>query len=153
MSFYTLARMIAPKARTNAFRLSPEFLDSRLEYLHFLFRDLTCRRWYRHLQRRDPLLFTCASAHEKLGGRPLCSGSVWDARLRIYIDPTCLPSERNTSFTQQKEVIWTKRHHSYNILQWRCGENVVKIIKRGCNSCIIEEEWSLMVINFGWVTI
>ena len=70
---------------------------------YFLLRDSTCRRWYRHLRRCDPLLFTCASAHEKLGGQPLCSGSVWDARLRIYIDLTCLPSERNTSFNQQKE--------------------------------------------------
>ena len=39
------------------------------------------------------------------------------------------------------------------LLQWRCEEKVVKIIKRCFNSCYIEEEWSLIVVNFGWVTI
>ena len=50
-------------------------------------------------------------------------------------------------------LIWTNKHQSYNIFQRRCEEKVVKIIKRCFNSYNIEEEWSLIVINFRWATI
>ena len=42
------------------------------------------------------------------------------------------------------QLIWTKRYQSYNMLQWRCEENIVEIIKRYFNACHIEEEWSFM---------
>ena len=63
-------------------------------------------------------------------------------------DSTC-----NLKYIELHRMIWTKRHQSYNILKWRYEEKVVKIIKRFFNLCYIEEEWSLIVVNFGWVTI
>ena len=44
----------------------------------------------------------------------------------------------------EEDLIWTKWRQSYNMLQWRCEENIVEIIQRYFNSCHIEEEWSLM---------
>ena len=51
-------------------------------------------------------------------------------------------------FGQSCKTSWwyePRDHQSYNILQWRCEENIFKIIKRYFNSCRIEEEWSFLL--------
>lgn len=74
---------------TNAFVYHPNFLIHGVEYLHFRSRDSTCRRWYRHLWRRDLLLFTCAGGGEvgacvlALGGSSL--SQLWRTRLGCHL--------------------------------------------------------------------
>ena len=74
---------------TNAFVYHPNFLIHGVEYLHFRSRDSTGRRWYRHLRRRDLILFTCAGGGEvgacilALGGVPFLNYDVLGCHLGL----------------------------------------------------------------------
>ena len=46
-------------------------------------------------------------------------------------------------------LTWYEPRDINHTIYLRCEEKVVKIIKRCFNSCYIEEEWSLIVVNFG----
>ena len=35
-------------------------------------------------------------------------------------------------------MIWTKRHQSYNMLQWRCEENIVWLIQWRCEEKVVK---------------